>query len=218
MKLLVLNPNTTASMTDRVVAEVRRLAPAAWDVRGVTARVGCEVIASRAAFVTGAWAALETLRAQDEWADAVLLACFGDPGLAALREVSAVPVIGMAEAALHEALALGRPFHIVTAGAAWDGMLRELVRIVGADALLDGITVLDSTGLAMAREPRRAEQLLQGVLTQLQQRGAPTCILGGAGFAGLAQALHYDGVLTDGLSAAVRALGSRAALHEKPSP
>jgi len=219
MKLLVLNPNTTASMTDRVVAEVRRLAPPAWEMRGVTAAVGCEVIASRAAFVTGAWAALETLRAQDEWADAVLLACFGDPGLAALREVSAVPVIGMAEAALHEAVALGRPYHIVTAGAAWDGMLRELVRVAGADALLDGITVLDGTGLAVAREPQRAVQRLQDVLDGLQQqRGAPTCILGGAGFAGMVDALRYDGVLTDGLAAAVRALRPHAALHATPSP
>ncbi len=212
MRLLVLNPNTTAAMTDKVVAGVRRLAPAAWDVRGVTAASGCEVIASRAAFVTGAWAALQTLRAQDGWADAVLLACFGDPALAALREVSAVPVIGMAEAALQEAVALGRPYHIVTAGAAWDGMLRETVRIAGADALLDGITVLDSTGLAMARDPQRAVQVLQDALDVLQQRGAPTCILGGAGFAGLADALRYDGVLMDGLAAAVRACNA-VALH-----
>ena len=205
MKLLVLNPNTTAAMTDKAVAEVRRLAPAHWAVRGVTAALGCEVIASRASFVTGAWAALETLRAQDGWADAVLLACFGDPGLAALREVSDVPIIGMAEAALREAVALGRPYHLVTAGAAWDAMLRETVRLEGAEALLDGITVLDSTGLAMARDPQRALQLLQGVLDALQRRGAPTCVLAGTGFAGMAEALRYDGVLIDGLGAAVRA-------------
>ena len=204
MKLLVLNPNTTAAMTDKAVAEVRRLAPAHWAVRGVTATTGCEVIASRASFVTGAWAALETLRAQDDWADAVLLACFGDPGLAALREVSAVPIIGMAEAALREAVALGRPYHFVTAGTAWDAMLRETVRLEDAVALLDGVTVLDSTGLAMARDPQRALQLLQDVLDGLQPRGAPTCILAGTGFAGMALALRYDGVLIDGLAAAVR--------------
>lgn len=204
MKLLVLNPNTTAAMTDKAVTEVRRLAPAHWAVRGVTAATGCEVIASRASFVTGAWAALETLRAQDDWADAVLLACFGDPGLAALREVSAVPIIGMAEAALREAVALGRPYHLVTAGTAWDAMLRETVRLEDAEALLDGITVLDSTGLAMTRDPQRALQLLQGVLDGLQLRGAPTCILAGTGFAGMAPALRYDGVLIDGLAAAVR--------------
>lgn len=204
MKLLVLNPNTTAAMTDKAVAEVRRLAPAHWAVRGVTAITGCEVIASRASFVTGAWAALETLRAQDDWADAVLLACFGDPGLAALREVSAVPIIGMAEAALREAVALSRPYHLVTAGTAWDAMLREIVRLEDAEALLDGVTVLDSTGLAMARDPQRALQLLQGVLDGLQPRGAPTCILAGTGFAGIAPALRYHGVLIDGLGAAVR--------------
>lgn len=208
MNLLVLNPNTTASMTDKALEEVRRLAPPHWSVRGVTAAEGCEVIASRAAFVTGAWAALETLRAQDDWADAVLLACFGDPGLAALREVSDVPVVGMAEAALREAAALGRPFHLVTAGAAWDAMLRETVRLANAEARLDGITVLDSTGLAMARDPQRAIRLLQDVLDRLQERGSPTCVLAGTGFAGMAAALRYDAPLIDGLAAAVAALVS----------
>ena len=47
MKLLVLNPNTTAAMTDKVVAEVQRLAGPGVTVRGVTARFGHEVIASR---------------------------------------------------------------------------------------------------------------------------------------------------------------------------
>ena len=46
---------------------------------------------------------------------------------------------------------------------------------------------------------------IQGVLEGLQRRGAPTCVLAGTGFAGMAEALRYDGVLIDGLGAAVRA-------------
>lgn len=208
MKLLVLNPNTTQAMTDRVLADLRTLVPPTWTLRGATAAFGCEVIASRTAFVTGAYAALRTLAAQPPWADAVLLACFGDPGLAALREASALPVAGMAESALAEAVARGRPFHLLTAGAAWEAMLRDTVRLAGAEALLDGITVLEGTGRDFAADPDGARRRVQGVLDVLAARGAPTCILGGAGFAGLRPVLRYPGTRLDGLQTAVRALST----------
>ncbi len=206
MKLLVLNPNRTATMTAMVVAEVQRIAGNAIAVRGVTAADGPAVIATRETFAAGARAARETLLTHaDGWADAVLLACFGDPGLAALRACSRVPVIGMADAALREAVALGRPYHIVTAGREWDAMLRDTVRFTdGAQALLDGISILDTTGLAVAQDRQAFVGRLQHTLDTLHERGAPTCILGGAGFTGMLPWLAYRGVLLDGIGAGVR--------------
>jgi allantoin racemase len=204
MKLLVLNPNTTAALTDKVVAEVQRLAGPGVTVRGVTARFGHEVIASRQSFVVGAHAALELGLTESTGADAVLLACFGDPGLGALREALTVPVVGMAQASLQQAMAVGRPFHIITAGAAWEAMLRETVRLEQADAWFHGITVLPTTGLAVARDPEAFIALIQNALTSLEAHGAPTVILGGAGFAGLKSRLRYAGEVIDGLETAVR--------------
>ncbi|MCW5643641.1 MAG: Asp/Glu racemase [Rhodoferax sp.] len=206
MKLLVLNPNRTATMTAMVVAEAQRIAGDAVAVHGVTAADGPAVIATRESFAAGARAALDTLRAHsDGWADAVLLACFGDPGLAALRACSQVPVIGMADAALREAIALGRPYHIVTAGREWDAMLRDTVRLSdGAQDLLDGISILDTTGLAVAQDRQAFVGRLQHTLDKIHDRGAPTCILGGAGFAGMLPWLAYRGALLDGIGAGVR--------------
>lgn len=207
MNLLVLNPNSSVAMTAQVLEAAERLAPAGLVLRGITATQGPPVIASRESFAAGALAAQALWPAQDDgWADAVLLACFGDPGLAALRRTSRVPVIGMAEAALDEAGAQGKPFHIVTAGIAWDTMLRETIaQHPTAAALLDGITVLEGTGLAIAQNPGAFVVQLQDTLDALQSIGAPTCILGGAGFARLAGQLRYDGVLLDGIGAGVRA-------------
>ena len=56
-----------------------------------------------------------------------MLACFGDPGLAALKEISQVPVVGMADASILQACALGNRFSIVTGGERWKSMLEEFV-------------------------------------------------------------------------------------------
>lgn len=206
MKLLVVNPNTTDAMTHKVVAQVMLLAGEGVEVRGVTAPFGNEVIATPESFATGAEAALAAWRGQVGWPDGILLACFGDPGLAALRALAAVPVAGMAEAAMREAVALGRPYAIVTAGVQWPAMLREVARQMGTDALLAEVIALDTTGLAVSRDPAAFVSSLQDALDRLWHAGIGTAILGGAGFAGLRGRLHYPGVLIDGLEAAVRAL------------
>lgn len=206
MKLLVINPNTTEAMTRTVVEQVGLLAGQGVELRGVTAAFGSEVIATPASFATGADAALAAWRSHQGWPDAVLLACFGDPGLATLRAEAAVPVAGMAEAAMREAIALGQPYAILTAGAQWPGMLREVARQYGADALLKEVIALETTGLAVSRDPAAFLGGLQGALDRLWQAGIQTAILGGAGFAGLRGRLHYPGELIDGLEAAVRAL------------
>jgi Asp/Glu/hydantoin racemase len=139
----------------------------------------------------------------------VLLACFGDPGLAELGGLARRPVAGMATASLDAAAAAGERFHIVTAGAAWDGLLRSLVASHPAAPLLDGITILPADGLAASRDTASTAQRLQEVLHTLEGRAAPRCILGGAGFAGLRARLAYRGVLTDGVEAATLALVDR---------
>ncbi|TXN10683.1 Asp/Glu racemase, partial [Methylobacterium sp. WL122] len=98
MRILVINPNTTEAVTERVVEHVRRIAPSATIVPA-TGRFGARYIASRASAAIAAHAALDAYAAFGAECDAVYLACFGDPGLLALREIAPVPVVGMAEAA-----------------------------------------------------------------------------------------------------------------------
>jgi Asp/Glu/hydantoin racemase len=207
MKWLVLNPNRTAAMTASVAAEVRRLL----DLQGrrdisvcaATCASGPPVICSEDSYQAGARSlSTEGAACVDGHTDAVLLACFGDPGLAALQARIRPPVAGMATAALDAARQAGQRFHIVTAGAAWDGLLRQLVAAHGSADLLDGITLLPSNGLAASRDAAGTLRRLQTVLDGLARRGAPRCILGGAGFAGLRPQLAYPGVLTDGIEAA----------------
>jgi Asp/Glu/hydantoin racemase len=185
-RLLIINPNTTAAMTERVAAAARAALPDV-SVEAATGRFGCAYIASRASYAVAGHAALDCLAASEAF-DAVLLACFGDPGLDALREVAAAPVVGLVEAACGEAAAGGRRYGIVTGGALWEPMLTEQVRLRKLDAGLAGIAVVAPTGGAIAADPAGAlDVLTEAARICFERDGAEAVILGGVGLIGLAE-------------------------------
>lgn len=186
MRLLIINPNTTTAVTDKVVAAAQQVIPGV-DIVGCTGRFGAAYISSRASFAVAGHAALDCLAEHGPSADAVLLACFGDPGLDALREVSPVPVIGLVEAACREASEGGRRYAIVTGGERWSPMLREMIRMRGLEEGLVAIHTVAPTGGQIAEDPDGALDLLASSCSYCAHRyGADAVILGGAGLLGLA--------------------------------
>ncbi len=186
-RLLVINPNTTDAITAKVAAEARRMMEGEAIVVPATGRFGAHYIASRATAAIAAHAALEAYAEFGASCDAVLLACFGDPGLDALRELATVPVVGLADAACHQACQLGGRFGIVTGGPRWEPMLREFVASRGLASRLCGIRAVAPSGADIARDPDGALALLcKTVLDCVTVDGAECVILGGAGLVGLA--------------------------------
>jgi Asp/Glu/hydantoin racemase len=211
MRVLLINPNTSVEMTERIVAEARRHVGVDVEVVPVTATYGCAVIASRAAYVVAAHAALDLYADRAAGADAVVLACFGDPGLEALREVATVPVIGLLDSALAVAASAGRAFAIVTAGAAWVPMLEERVRLSPHAAALRGVFAIAANGLAVSHHPARATAALQGTVDAAQAAGAKAVVLGGSALAGFGARLASAVELIDPLAVAMQAATSPAA-------
>lgn len=186
-RLLVINPNTTASITDLVVRHVRAAIGPGYDVVPATGRFGCAYITSEACYAVGAHAALDCLERHGAGCDAVLLACFGDPGLFALKEVSRVPVLGLAEASMLEATEPAGRFAIVTGGAAWKPMLERFAAQLGYADRLASVRTVALTGGEIAANPDAALAVLARESCAAAQRdGAQAVILGGAGLAGLA--------------------------------
>ncbi|SEP19873.1 Asp/Glu/hydantoin racemase [Methylobacterium sp. ap11] len=186
MRILLINPNTTPSVTEQAAAHVRRLVAA--EIVTATGRFGARYIASRAAAAIAGHAALDALAANVTGCDAVYLACFGDPGLLALKEVSPVPVIGMAEGALHLACTRGRRVGIVTGGVLWKPMLTEFVAMLGLAERLAGIRTVAPTGGEIARAPDAALDRLAAACRDCAEiDGADVVVLGGAALAGLAE-------------------------------
>jgi Asp/Glu/hydantoin racemase len=160
LRILLLNPNTMPEMTALVARVVQPYLPAQAELVPVTGRFGAHYIASRSAGVIAAHAALEAFAEHGGDCDGVYLACFGDPGLLALKEMARIPVIGMAEASSRYAAEQAERFAIVTGGERWGPILHEFV---GSIAML-------------AEACRRVAK----------RDGAGAVILGGAGLAGLA--------------------------------
>ena len=208
MRVLLINPNTTEAMTAGIAEAARRFAPANWRIETRTARFGHPVIASRASYAVAAHAALV---AYADGFDAVILACFGDPGLEALREVASAPVYGLAEASFREADEIGAPFAILTLGKPWIAMLEERVLLARVGAPFLGVFAGDGDGLDAARAADAVAARLQGLADEAVAAGARTLILGGAALAGFAPRLSSPARLIDCVEAAVRqAMGDAA--------
>jgi allantoin racemase len=208
MRLLLINPNTSVAMTDLMLGVARKAASAGVDITGVTGRFGGRYVASRATYAIAAHAALEAYGEYASEAEVVMLSCFGDPGLFALRDIARQPVIGMAEASCLEAAAMGGRFAIVTGGSRWGPMLREFVISIGLGERLAVVETIAPTGADIARAPDDALAALVAACHSAAAVYNPeSIILGGAGLAGLAHRIQ-DRVpipLIDSVEAMVRA-------------
>lgn len=214
-RVLVINPNTTAAVTDMLARHTRAALPHA-EVSTVTAPFGAHYISSEAAYTVAAHAVL------DAWAEAppahaVLIGCFGDPGLHALREVCPAHVVGLATASMSEAAARGR-FAIITGGQRWQAMLERLAATEGHAGALAGIEILPQSGLDLQAGGETAiAQLAEACLRARERWQADALILGGAALAGWGDVLasRLGLPVIDSVSAGVRAV---ARLLGVPAP
>jgi allantoin racemase len=188
VQLLIINPNTTDAMTDKVVAAARLALPPSIQIRSATGRFGASYIASRASFAVAGHAALDAFAAHGAGSD---VACFGDPGLEALREVAARPVISLIDASCKEAGMSGRRFSIVTGGERWGPMLSEMIAARGLASQLASIRTVAPSGGAIARDPEGSTALLADACRICaEEDGAEAVILGGAGLIGIAEIIQ----------------------------
>ncbi|HSD52965.1 MAG TPA: aspartate/glutamate racemase family protein [Burkholderiales bacterium] len=186
-RLLVINPNTTQSITALVARHVRAAVGPDFEVAAATGRFGCAYITTEACYAIGSHAALDCFEKHGAGCDVVLLACFGDPGLFALKETSPVPVLGLAEASMIEATETAGRFSIVTGGAAWKPMLERFAAQLGYADRLASVRTVALTGGEIAADPDAALAALADECRLAAERDcARAVILGGAGLAGLA--------------------------------
>lgn len=176
-EILIINPNTS----DEVTANIEHLARAELGeraaVRVTTAPFGARYISSRAGVAIAGHAVLDAYAsalATGAQPDAVVLACFGDPGFEALREISTVPVFAFADSGLTHAAAYPGRFAIATIGAAWGEMLRELVERRGLGDRLATIMALDD-------DSRITSVAVENIMAGAEGSHAARVIVGGTG-------------------------------------
>ncbi|MFN7446081.1 MAG: aspartate/glutamate racemase family protein [Curvibacter sp.] len=191
-QVLIINPNTSASVSRLLHELALQQIGAEVAVRVQTARLGASYISDEVSYAIAGHALLDAYafdRSQpgQRAPDAVLIGCFGDPGLLALRQLSEAPVLGLAEASMRAAHALG-PYAVVTGGRAWVPMLERLAAQLALDDRLMAVQAVEKNGAQLAAQPQEAAQELADLCLQVLA-GAPglqTLLRGGAALGGLA--------------------------------
>lgn len=215
MRILVVNSNTTDSVTARIGDAARAVAAPGTAIEAVSAPYGLPLIVTRADWMVAGPATVAALAERRGTYDAAVIACFGDPGLDAAKELLDVPVIGISEAAFHAACMLGRRFGVVSFTAALRPMFEECLAHHGLTARCAGFRM----GPAFSGDPgrvaeERAPLIAELVRASVEQDGAEVVILAGGPLAGLAPVLQPQlGVpLVDGTQAAVKLAEALAGL------
>lgn len=204
MRLLLVNPNTSQAMTDRMADLARAAAPGA-SILPRTAPRGFPYISSLAEAQIAGAISLEVI-AEAGPVDAAIIAAFGDPGLAAARELFGFPVVGMAEASILSALQLGQAFAIVTFTPAMRGWYLASVAALGAGPRCLGVRTPPDHIAQVADVAQTRRAVLRDLATAAAHDGADVVILGGAPLAGLAQDMagEVPAILLDPITAATR--------------
>ncbi|WP_375159197.1 aspartate/glutamate racemase family protein [Bradyrhizobium sp. RDT46] len=188
MKLLLLNPNTSAGVTQLMSDVGQRAAAPDTEIIPCTATRGVPYIATRTEAQIGGAIALEMLAEQHTKVDAAIIAAFGDPGLFAARETFDIPVVGMAEAAMLSACMTGRRFGIVTFAQALGPWYEECVRDHGLRERCAGIRMLDTPFKAISEVGSEKEDLLVDLAHRaIVEDEADVLIFAGAPLSGLAE-------------------------------
>ena len=115
MRILVINPNSSAEMTAAIATELMVVKRADCHL-DVVNPVGGPISIESAYDESRAVSEMLKLvqRAPGQGYDAVVIACFSDPGLDAARELVDIPVVGIQEASMYLAASLGSFFGVLT--------------------------------------------------------------------------------------------------------
>ena len=217
-RILLLNPNTSADMTERMRAAAVAVAAPGTVVVPVTAPRGVPYIATRAEAQIGGAIALEMLAERHGEVDAAIIAAFGDPGLFGARELFDIPVVGMAEAAMLAACMLGRRFALVTFARALGPWYEDCVAMHGLAGRCAGIRMLDGPIRDVGAVGADKEDLLVDLACRaVAEDEADVVILAGAPLAGLAgRVAHRIPVpVIDQVAAAVKMAEALVALRPR---
>jgi len=225
LRLAVLNPNTNTATTAHMVGIVRALMPNGVVVEGHSMALGPAIVTDETALAAAA-RQIEThgrTLASDGVA-AILIAGFGDPGLATLRATLRIPVTGIAEAGMAEAAARGR-FSIITTTPDLQRSILSLVDAYGHRAALASLRITPGIAEQVMANPTGLQRALVAIARQCTADGAASVLIGGGPLARAARAVSdaIDLPVIEPVAAGARLVLQRLGLtgiqsHSRSSP
>ena len=205
MRILVVNPNTTASMTEKIGAAARRVASSGTEIVAVNPVLGPASIEGFYDEAMSLAGMLSVIRNTAQF-DAVVIACFDDTGLDAVRCLTDKPVIGIGEAAYHMASMVSNKFSVVTTLARSVPALEHNLHRYGLMARCARVRSSEVAVLELEHPGSDACNRISAEIGRaIAEDRAEAIVLGCAGMADLAEALATEhGVpVLDGVTCAV---------------
>ena len=208
MRIKVINPNTPASMTSKIAAAARAAAGAGTEIIAVNPDKGPVSIESHYDEAVSVIGLLEEVHAGEAaGVDGYVIACFGDPGLLAAREIAGGPVLGIAEAAMHAASMVATGFSVVTTLERTRIISEHLVEAYGMARFCRKVRATELAVLDLEGETSDARRIITAECHRaLAEDGSGAIVLGCAGMADLTRALSQElgAPVIDGVAVAVK--------------
>ncbi|MAU96640.1 MAG: Asp/Glu/hydantoin racemase [Fulvimarina sp.] len=208
MRISIVNPNSTRSMTETIALAARQAAARGTEILAYQNDAGP---ASIEGHVDGALAVPGLLHAlaiaERDGAEAHIIACFDDTGLEAARSVLQGPVIGIGEAGARMATLVARRFSVVTTLSVSVPILQDNLERAGLAPLCVSVRASELPVLALEADPEAANaKISEEIVRAIDEDGAEAIVLGCAGMADFAASLSVrHGVpVIEGVASAVK--------------
>jgi allantoin racemase len=216
MRILVVNVNTTESITEAIGKQAQAAASPGTEIVALTPRFGAESVEGNFESHLAAVAVMDAVRTYAQPFDAVIQAGFGEHGREGLQELVDVPVLDITEAAAIVAMLIGRTYSVVTTLDRTVPMIEDRLMLAGLHTRCASVRASDLPVLALEEDPEAAvTAIVAQAQAAVQDDKAEVIILGCGGMAGLDQRIQQEcGVpVVDGISAAVSLAESLVAMH-----
>ncbi|GAA2797127.1 aspartate/glutamate racemase family protein [Saccharopolyspora taberi] len=206
MRILVVNVNTTASITESIGEQAAGAASPGTEIVPLTPVFGAESVEGNYESYLAAIAVMETVRAHREPFDAIIQAGYGEHGREGLQELFDVPVVDITEAAASTAQFLGRSYSVVTTLDRTVPLIEDRIAAAGLSARCASVRASGMAVLDLERDPQAAvDAIADEAARAVQDDRAEVICLGCGGMSGLTErVVERTGVpVVDGVTAAV---------------
>jgi allantoin racemase len=216
IRIKLINPNTTLSMTRNMVKCAEQVVSSGTEIVGVSPLMGppsIEGYYDEALSTPGLLA--EVIEGERTGCDGYVIACFGDPGVQAAREIARGPVLGIAEAAMHAASLIAPSFSVVTTLGRTCGMAWHLAERNGMKRFCRNVRAVEIAVLELENPASDAcRRITEECRRALSEDGSDAIVLGCAGMVDLCHAIseEINAPVIEGVTVAVKFVEALVAL------
>ncbi|WP_426611136.1 aspartate/glutamate racemase family protein [Bradyrhizobium sp. McL0616] len=179
-RILLINPNSLEATTAMMVAIARSVATDGFDVVGATAARAPSMIVTPDALEAAAPEVEEIATACGNGCNGIIVAAFGDPGLAGIKAGMKLPSVGIGESSMLEAAENGRRFGVATTTPLLQSRIDTLPAALGLRSLYTGTRFAEGDPQELMRDPSQLRAALAAAVEAcIAQDGAEAVIIGG---------------------------------------